>query len=70
VRRVASKVGALIALVMDWRSVIVHLESIAGTEKGNITAAAKGLIEAERFQVCIYDAFYCGLSVYSEQPFS
>jgi hypothetical protein len=45
VRWFASKVGALTALVMDWKSVIVHLGNIVATEKGNITAVAKGLLK-------------------------
>jgi hypothetical protein len=51
VRWVASKAGALTALVTDWKSVIVHLESTVATEKGNITAVAKGFFEeAENFK--------------------
>jgi hypothetical protein len=42
VRWVGSKVGALTALVTDWKSVIIHLESIVATEKRNINAGAKG----------------------------
>jgi hypothetical protein len=30
---------------MDWKILIVHLESIVATEKGNITAVAKGLLK-------------------------
>jgi hypothetical protein len=42
VRWFASKVDALTALAMDWKSVIVHLGNIVATERGNITAVAKG----------------------------
>jgi uncharacterized membrane protein YukC len=45
VRWVASNVSALTALVTDWKSVIVHPESIVATEKFNITSVAKGLLK-------------------------
>jgi hypothetical protein len=45
VRWVVSKVDALTTFVTDWKSVIVHHESIVPTEKGNITAAAKELLK-------------------------
>jgi hypothetical protein len=57
---VANKDGALIALVTSWKCVIVHLKSIAATEKTNVTVVAMGLLKKlERFQVCIYDTFLC-----------
>lgn len=40
VRWVAIKIGALIALVKDWKSIIVHLESVTTKEKGNAAAEA------------------------------
>jgi hypothetical protein len=45
VRWVASKVCVLTAFVTDWKSLIVHLESIVATEKCNITAVADGLLK-------------------------
>jgi hypothetical protein len=35
----------LTALVLDWKSVTVHLKSIVATEKSNITPVAKGLLK-------------------------
>ncbi|XP_073532536.1 zinc finger protein 862-like [Phyllobates terribilis] len=43
VRWVASKVGALSALVKDWKCVTIHLESVAA-EKDSASAAAHGLL--------------------------
>jgi hypothetical protein len=43
-RWIASSVGPLTAIVTDWKSVIVYLESIVATEKGDI-ADAKGLLK-------------------------
>jgi hypothetical protein len=45
VRWVASEGDALIALVTDWKSVTVCPESNVCTQKGNITAVAKGLLK-------------------------
>jgi hypothetical protein len=44
VRWVASIVGALSALVKDWKCVTVHLESLAA-EKDSASAVAKGLLQ-------------------------
>jgi hypothetical protein len=41
---VASKVGALSALVKDLKCVTVHLESLAA-EKDSVSAVAKGLLQ-------------------------
>jgi hypothetical protein len=41
VRWVASRTGALTALVMPWKSVTAHLESTAATQKG----VAMGLLK-------------------------
>jgi hypothetical protein len=44
-RWISSNVGPLTAIVTDWKSVIVHLESIVATEKGDNIAGAKGLLK-------------------------
>ncbi|XP_040177111.1 zinc finger protein 862-like [Rana temporaria] len=44
IRWVSSKVGALSALVKDWKCVTVHLESVAA-EKDSASAVARGLLK-------------------------
>jgi hypothetical protein len=53
VRWVASKAGALTALVTDWKSVTVDLKSTVATEKGNIPAVVMGLLK-KLWIICVF----------------